>query len=306
MSPFFTVGIPVYNRVQAVRDAVESVLAQTDRDFELVVVDNASTDGTWEYLQGLTDPRVRVFRNDTNVGMVPNWRRCVEEARGSWFKFLMSDDVLFPWALPTIRGLLERFPDCRVVVAAGVNFKGAIPRPAQVEAEPRFFAVQELRDMARRFQILPASNPNAYTLSTAEAKAMIATPQYRQVEERLGATGHDVDFFMLYWCALRSPRVVYHPAPLYGVRYHDGNGAKRYFYDLAYRWEGDQLVRRLLFPTLPRSRRRELAYLVTMLQGIGLDFVKSLILRRPRPGSLWTACLQFARAAGKIAAPSLS
>ena len=97
-SPKVSILIPVYNREKYIAECIESALAQTFTDFEVVVVDNASDDQTWAICQRFAtqDRRVRAFRNDTNVGPVRNWQRCVEEARGEFSKILFSDDCLEP------------------------------------------------------------------------------------------------------------------------------------------------------------------------------------------------------------------
>tara|TARA_R110001599_G_scaffold94075_4_gene244829 strand:- start:17854 stop:18750 length:897 start_codon:yes stop_codon:yes gene_type:complete len=79
-----------------IAECIESALLQTYLDFEVVVVDNASDDGTWKICQQFAarDPRVRAFRNNRNIGPVRNWRRCAEQARGEFVKILFSDDTL--------------------------------------------------------------------------------------------------------------------------------------------------------------------------------------------------------------------
>ena len=69
---------------------------QTFTDFEVVVVDNASDDGTWEICQqfAAADQRIRIFRNDSNIGPVRNWARCIDEASGYYGKILFSDDLI--------------------------------------------------------------------------------------------------------------------------------------------------------------------------------------------------------------------
>ncbi|MBS3947114.1 MAG: glycosyltransferase family 2 protein [Dethiobacter sp.] len=90
--------IPVFNRRQFISECIQSALNQTCENFEVVVVDNLSDDGTWEICQDFAkkDSRVRVFRNESNIGPVRNWIRCVEESRGEYGKFLFSDDLIFP------------------------------------------------------------------------------------------------------------------------------------------------------------------------------------------------------------------
>lgn len=97
-SPKVSILIPVYNREKFIASCIESALSQTFTDLEVIVVDNASTDRTWDICQqyAAIDVRVRVFQNDENVGPVCNWLRCVSEAQGEYGKFLFSDDLLFP------------------------------------------------------------------------------------------------------------------------------------------------------------------------------------------------------------------
>lgn len=97
-SPKVSILIPVFNREKFIGECIESALAQTFTNIEVVVVDNASTDRTWEICQqfAVKDKRVRTFRNDTNIGPVRNWLRCVDEAQGEFGKILFSDDLMFP------------------------------------------------------------------------------------------------------------------------------------------------------------------------------------------------------------------
>jgi glycosyltransferase involved in cell wall biosynthesis len=94
--PRVSVLIPVYNRETYIETCVRSAMRQTVRDIEIVIVDNASTDGTWPILERLAaeDRRIRIFRNERNLGAVPNWRRCMEEARAPIGKLLFSDDTI--------------------------------------------------------------------------------------------------------------------------------------------------------------------------------------------------------------------
>lgn len=101
LSPTASICIPTYNYAKFLPDAIESVLAQDYPDFELLVVDNCSTDNTTEivYMYEQKDPRVRYLRNPENLGMVRNWNRCLEEANGEYVKILCADDLLTPSCL---------------------------------------------------------------------------------------------------------------------------------------------------------------------------------------------------------------
>jgi glycosyltransferase involved in cell wall biosynthesis len=115
--PLISILIPNYNYVQYVAAAVDSALAQTYPNFEVIVSDNCSTDGAWELLNERygSDPRVRLSRNATNVGMAKNFDRLMELARGRYVMCLSSDDFLFPPHLTRLEEVFAREPDLDVV-----------------------------------------------------------------------------------------------------------------------------------------------------------------------------------------------
>ncbi len=97
-APAVTVGLPVYNGETYLNRAIKSVLAQTWADLELVVSDNASTDGTEKICRSwaATDSRIRYFRQKTNIGAGPNYNHTLELARGEYFCWLAHDDWFDP------------------------------------------------------------------------------------------------------------------------------------------------------------------------------------------------------------------
>jgi hypothetical protein len=114
-----TIGIPVFNREELVRTALESALRQPGEDLEILVVDNASTDRTWEVLQSYRDPRLRLVRNDRNLGLFGNFNRCIFLARGRYVLTLCSDDRLADGFLPVARELFDRDPSLAIVSSRG-------------------------------------------------------------------------------------------------------------------------------------------------------------------------------------------
>lgn len=88
-----SVAIPTFNRLELLKRAVESAQSQSYEDLEIIISDNASTDGTQEYLQALTDPRIKVLLNAENLGMVANWGRALNSATGTYFLLLSDDDA---------------------------------------------------------------------------------------------------------------------------------------------------------------------------------------------------------------------
>jgi glycosyltransferase involved in cell wall biosynthesis len=93
-----TIGLPVYNGERFLRDALDSILAQTFGDFALVVSDNASTDATVEIVEGYAarDDRIVLLRSDTNRGAAWNYNRVLAAAHGPYFKWAAADDMLAP------------------------------------------------------------------------------------------------------------------------------------------------------------------------------------------------------------------
>ena len=96
--PRVSVGIPVFNGERFLAETIESILAQTFKDFEIVISDNASTDRTEEICRSYAarDPRIRYNRNDTNRGAAWNHNRVFELARGEYFKWQSHDDFCAP------------------------------------------------------------------------------------------------------------------------------------------------------------------------------------------------------------------
>jgi len=99
--PLVSIGFPVYNGEALLRRAMDSVLSQDFEDFELIVCDNASTDGTEAICREYAgqDRRVRFFRNQTNIGASPNHNRVFELSRGKYFAWMAHDVEQLPGML---------------------------------------------------------------------------------------------------------------------------------------------------------------------------------------------------------------
>ncbi len=97
--PRVSVCIPTYQGAGTIAAAIDSVLEQTFGDFELIVVDDGSTDDTQAVVASRADPRLDYLRNDHNLGPQGNWNRCLALARGDYIKLLPHDDLLHPHCL---------------------------------------------------------------------------------------------------------------------------------------------------------------------------------------------------------------
>jgi glycosyltransferase involved in cell wall biosynthesis len=111
-APRVSIGVPVYNGEQFIRETLDSILRQTFKDFELIISDNASTDKTAEICQeyAAKDDRIRYYRNEENFGAAYNYNRTVALARGAYFKWASCDDLIAPEFLARCVEALDRNP----------------------------------------------------------------------------------------------------------------------------------------------------------------------------------------------------
>ena len=115
--PLVTIAIPTFNRASLLKDCVLAALSQTYQNFEILVSDNASTDETEEVLREFTDRRLRVVRQKTNIGLLPNWNACLAEAKGDYIVFVSDDDRIAPWMLERCIALVKSDLQISIVIA---------------------------------------------------------------------------------------------------------------------------------------------------------------------------------------------
>jgi len=107
-TPLVSVCIPTYHGAEHIGAAIESVLAQSLTDLELLIIDDNSPDDTASVVACYQDPRIRFLRNPSNLGPEANWNRCLTESRGKYFKLLPQDDLLYPQCLEQQVAVLEQ------------------------------------------------------------------------------------------------------------------------------------------------------------------------------------------------------
>lgn len=113
IKPRVSIGLPVYNGENFIRDALNSVLAQTFKDFELIISDNASTDATEEICReyATQDSRIHYYRQEQNLGAAPNFNRVFELSQGEFFKWIAHDDTCSPTFLEEAVAIFDNNPD---------------------------------------------------------------------------------------------------------------------------------------------------------------------------------------------------
>ena len=100
--PVISILTPVWNGLPYIKECVESVFAQDFQDWEMIIGDNASDDGTSEYLQSLKDPRIRVFRHEKNIGVYKNIHFLFNKATAPIYVGLCADDYFYPGGLSRV------------------------------------------------------------------------------------------------------------------------------------------------------------------------------------------------------------
>jgi glycosyltransferase involved in cell wall biosynthesis len=111
--PHLSIGLPVYNGENYLREALDSILTQTFTDYEVIICDNASNDQTEAICKAYAakDSRIRCYRNAENIGAARNYNRTFELSRGQYFKWMAHDDLCAPTFLAECISVLENNPD---------------------------------------------------------------------------------------------------------------------------------------------------------------------------------------------------
>nr|WP_321522362.1 glycosyltransferase family 2 protein [uncultured Macellibacteroides sp.] len=119
----FSIIIPLYNKEAYIKKTLESVLAQTYKEFEVIVVNDGSKDNSLQEAKKVSDPRIRVI-DKQNGGVSSARNRGIAEAKNEWICFLDADDIMYPNCLDEYRKLHTEFPEIMVLCASiDVNIK---------------------------------------------------------------------------------------------------------------------------------------------------------------------------------------
>src|SRR5688500_13022217 len=115
--PLVYVLIVSYNSAEFIREAIDSVLCQTYKHFELIIADDNSTDDTWNIISSYSDIRIRKYRNGNNLGEYANRTQAVGLAEGDYLIFIDADDIIYPHGLEFMIRYAVAFPDCAMVIS---------------------------------------------------------------------------------------------------------------------------------------------------------------------------------------------
>lgn len=219
--PFFTIGIPTYNRHDLLRETLESVISQEFDDFEIIVGNDYTAEVLTGEMLGVSDPRIRFVNYPANLREVGNMNALLEMATGRYFTWLFDDDLHEPGYLQTAHDCLVRtgfppalFPSFRMLKVAE-QF-----RPRNVRPD----SVTELtgREFLRRYSAERPEIASTFGMfDTAMLKSIVGG-----VEELCDcAIGIYCEYLFLVKCALLD-RIVYINAPFYVFRRHEESASE--------------------------------------------------------------------------------
>jgi len=146
----FTFFLPVRNGGGYFQECVRSILAQTYKDFELVVYDNCSTDGSLEWIRSLRDRRIKIFPSVVSLTIEDNWGRILTGPKKEYMTIVGHDDLFYPYYLEEMFVLIERYPEAllyqthfHIINAAGRTMRKSLPMPIS-ENGPAFLKARLL------------------------------------------------------------------------------------------------------------------------------------------------------------------
>jgi len=115
-TPLVTVITVTYNSSKYINAAIDSILASTYTNFELIIGDDNSKDSTWQIVNTYTDSRIIKYKNETNIGEYPNRNKAIDLAKGEYLIFIDGDDMIYPQGLAYMTKMLHNFPDCAMAL----------------------------------------------------------------------------------------------------------------------------------------------------------------------------------------------
>jgi glycosyltransferase involved in cell wall biosynthesis len=234
--PLFSICIPCFNHAKYVGKTIESVLAQDFEDFEIVVADNASTDGSPDVVTSFGDPRVRLVRNRYNIGFAPNLQQVTRHAQGRYVNLLSSDDLMSPGALSTYAEAIRSHRGGKPLLLMSqtwiIDSEGdrtgytthqrehlaplpvRIPTGAEIDAQPLLRVYQGREVLSRAMRAF--DTVGSFATVTYDRVLWEAVEGYNAIQHI------NPDMHFVLKVLGQDPRVVYVYRPLYAYRVHAG------------------------------------------------------------------------------------
>ena len=193
VDPLVSICVPTYNVEKTVKQTLESILKQTYRNIEVLVVDNASTDNTVSLLQEIDEPRIRIHCNDMNIGAEKNFSKCVQLANGEYTAIFHADDLYMPNMIEKQVRVFQDDPSVGAVftLASRINARGETAGEARLPAKLKGKGVYYFAEV---FLSL-LGNGNFLVCPSAMVRSKIYKQLVPFAEERFG-TSADLDMWL--------------------------------------------------------------------------------------------------------------
>ena len=208
-SPIISVCIPVFNGEKYILESINSVLDQKFTDYELVIVDNCSTDNTANIIKNINQDKIRYIKNKKNIGSINNFNKCIKEAKGDFFLLLPHDDLLLPDCLEKCLNKFEN-PNVGLVYSSirAIDKNGNIIFNKVNHSENKLFTPEKaLADIVVNFQPIQL--------------AMVRTSILKTLN------GFDLKFGL--FCDVHRWSSSYESLPFSSHRIHDQQGQNAFF-----------------------------------------------------------------------------
>ncbi|MCF6764282.1 glycosyltransferase [Thiotrichales bacterium 19S3-7] len=278
-TPLLSVGIPVYNRKDELKFCLESIEQLLSYNIEIVIVDNASDDGTWEYLKTLNHHKIKVFQNEKNIGMGKNWQKCVEYASGQYFMFLMSDDLVIEGSMEKILALLENkdnnFPvRCQQITVDRTVSKIVSTKEVLTDAKVR--NVSERLNYLKKMWLYDFISLSALVAHTDIWQKVFQSEACQMLCEQLGRSGHYFDLYLCEKVLQNYESYLETSISTIGYRVYSGNTSKDFTKNFIWLYGGCKYVVRELVKFSFKDR------LFLMVTPIYPSFLRGLLSEKHR------------------------
>jgi len=220
-APRVTIAIPTYNRAGLLGASLRSALEQQYSDFQILVLDNASTDDTAAVVKSFGDRRVKYIRNERNIGLFRNWNRTVELNQSPYLVVLQDDDELLPEFIPESVAALDRNPSAAFsfTYAGGIDLNNEpVPLPGEYPAGGLISGRDYLYGIVNGANWVIHASTVLMRSSVLDEVGSFDNPH----------SNHSIDI-NLYYRMLASFDVVLIPKLLGRVRLHAGQDTQRTF-----------------------------------------------------------------------------
>ncbi len=199
-NPLVSIVIPVYNREKLIVETIHSGLAQTYSNFEIIVVDNKSTDNTWAVLNDIAskNSKVKVFQNAENVGPVRNWQKGLAHASGEFVKILFSDDLMSPEFLTETMAVFDSKTGFVMTATTTFNTEGKV-NEARYNYSETISGKHYIKEMITKDLMVFSVSPTCaiFRKSDALKSLIIDVPNKDNLDFSKYGAGNDLLMFLL-------------------------------------------------------------------------------------------------------------